>query len=174
MANSATATGSQKIEDRVHRRTHVGLARPSTRLRRRNQLRQALPFRIGKIARQTIPGLAITAPVSLPSTSPIILKIADGPLNHPFLNGMLRFKTGSKARIGVPDPRPHDRQPPCDTTAPFKSRAANSLQDQSNKDRDLCGSPPNHPALEIEVRRPRASPQFKRDGQGINAYPGPP
>ena len=49
------ATGSQEIEDRVHRRTHVGLARPSTRLRWRNQLRQALPFRIGQIARRQSP-----------------------------------------------------------------------------------------------------------------------
>src|SRR5277367_3345724 len=57
--------GAQKIEDRIHRPAHVGLARPPARLRRRDQRFKALPLRIGQIARQTSPRLFVSLPVRL-------------------------------------------------------------------------------------------------------------
>ena len=41
---------AQEVENRVHRRAHVGLARPPSAFRRRNQRLQTLPLRITQIA----------------------------------------------------------------------------------------------------------------------------
>ena len=45
------------------------------------------------------PSLAIRAPVSLRPHPELSLKTADDPVNHPFLNGILPFETGSKLRV---------------------------------------------------------------------------
>ena len=44
------------------------------------------------------PSLAIRAPVSLRPHPESSLKTADDPVNHPFLNGILPFETGSKGQ----------------------------------------------------------------------------
>ena len=56
---------AQKIEDRIHRRAHIRLARPPARLRRRDQRFKALPLRIRQIARQTSPRLFVSLPLCL-------------------------------------------------------------------------------------------------------------
>src|ERR1700691_4258702 len=59
------AAGAQKIEDRIHRRAHIGLARPPARLRRRDQRLQTLPLRVSQIAPQTSPRLFVNLPLRL-------------------------------------------------------------------------------------------------------------
>src|ERR1700691_2237195 len=44
------AAGAQKIEDSIHRRAHIGLARPPARLRRWDQRLQTLPVRVSQSA----------------------------------------------------------------------------------------------------------------------------
>src|ERR1700679_3745616 len=61
----------QEIEDRVHRRAHIRLARPPARLRRRDQRLQTLPLRLGQIARKGRPRLLVGRPYALASTSRI-------------------------------------------------------------------------------------------------------
>ena len=46
---------AQEVENRVHRRAHVGLARPPAGFRRRNQRLQTLPLRITQIAGKGVP-----------------------------------------------------------------------------------------------------------------------
>src|SRR6516165_12393042 len=59
------AAGPQKIEDRVHRRAHIGLARPAAGLRLRNQRLQALPLAVAQVAGRPIPLPPILPPISL-------------------------------------------------------------------------------------------------------------
>ena len=61
---------AQEVENRVHRRAHVGLARPPAGFRRRNQRLQTLPLRITQIAGKGVPD-CLWSPYALASTSRI-------------------------------------------------------------------------------------------------------
>ena len=56
---------AQEVENRVHRRAHVGLARPPAGFRRRNQRLQTLPLRITQIAGKGRSRLLVGRPMRL-------------------------------------------------------------------------------------------------------------
>jgi hypothetical protein len=59
------AARAQKIEDRIHRCAHIGLAWPPARLRRRDQRLQTLPLRVSQIAGKGRPRLFVGRPLRL-------------------------------------------------------------------------------------------------------------